>query len=130
VLHQWSAVHRTESVTVKQVIEKATDFYSESGILDFNKRRFIYPNFRKALLVVAGDGGTINSRRLGTWLGRRKGQVVGICGLRPQRLRTARTAGGQRHRNSECREYQWTFFIPTWETVRHAECAKFVIADK
>src|SRR4051812_19291459 len=83
VLDQWSAVLGKDSVTVKQVIEKATDYYTESGIFDFNKRRFMYPELREALLVVAGDGGTINSRRLGTWLGRRKGQIVGTLRLDP-----------------------------------------------
>jgi hypothetical protein len=29
------------------------------------------PNFREALLVVAGDGGFINSRRLGNWVSMR-----------------------------------------------------------
>jgi Tfp pilus assembly protein PilP len=33
--------------------------------------------------VVAGEGGTINSRRLGSWLGRNKGKVVAGLLLAP-----------------------------------------------
>jgi hypothetical protein len=63
-------------VTVQEVIETATDYLPPVSGIDLNKRQFLYPEFREALLVVGGDGGMINSRRLGTRLGRNKEKVV------------------------------------------------------
>ena len=40
---------------------------------------FSHPDFREALLTVAGDGGAINSRRLGKWLGANQGRIVAGC---------------------------------------------------
>jgi hypothetical protein len=36
----------------------------------------LYPELRDALMVVAGERGGVNSRRLGAWLGRVKGPLV------------------------------------------------------
>lgn len=77
VLNQWKTIIRKQAVTVKEVIERATDYDPQPGAgYDLNVRRFLHPDFREALLVVAGDGGSINSRKLGTWLGKRKGRVI------------------------------------------------------
>jgi hypothetical protein len=72
VLEQWGAVIGDRRVSVKEVIDiavKSTDF---AGY-----RSFHHDAFREALLVVAGDGGAINSRRLGKWLSANQGRIVG-----------------------------------------------------
>jgi hypothetical protein len=76
VLQQWGDVIGSTPVTVKEIIDKATDYYKPSRTHDLNEGHFFYPDFREALLVIAGEGGTINSRRLGNWLGRKKMQVI------------------------------------------------------
>jgi putative DNA primase/helicase len=78
VLTQWDTVDwntavGTNRVSVKQVIEAAlkTDASASSG------NRFLYPEFRLALMTVAGARGRIDTRRLGSWLRNRKGRVIG-----------------------------------------------------
>lgn len=44
---------------------------------DYSVQDFIAPEFRDLLLRQAGDGGAVNSRRLGKWLSKIKGRVVG-----------------------------------------------------
>jgi hypothetical protein len=39
-----------------------------TGSLAFPKAEFCCPDSREALLAIAGDGGVINSWRLGKWL--------------------------------------------------------------
>ena len=73
LMTQWREVIGYERVTAHQVIEAATrkrGFPAESG-------EFKHPEFRDALLGVAGQTGKIENSRLGTWLGRNKDQVVG-----------------------------------------------------
>jgi len=41
-----------------------------------NRKSFLHPEFREALLTVAGDSGNINGRRLGKWLSANKGNIV------------------------------------------------------
>ncbi|SDA18413.1 Bifunctional DNA primase/polymerase, N-terminal [Methylobacterium sp. UNC378MF] len=43
---------------------------------DFSQQGFLLPEFRDLLLRQAGEGGVVNSRRLGRWLSRIKGRVV------------------------------------------------------
>lgn len=73
VVSQWlEVIGYGASVTAKQLIDHATktrDGYSLKG--DFE-----HPEFRDALLVVAGDGGAINSLRLGKWLGANQDRYV------------------------------------------------------
>ena len=83
VLHQWRNELGQHPVTVKELIDRATTKYNPGPNLDFNPTGFACPDLREALLVVAGDGGAINSRRLGTWLGRNKGKVVEGLKLAP-----------------------------------------------
>ncbi|MBD3838439.1 hypothetical protein, partial [Brevundimonas sp.] len=44
------------------------------------RAEFVHPEFREALLRVAGEGGAINGRRLGKWIGSHRSRIVG--GLR------------------------------------------------
>jgi hypothetical protein len=39
-------------------------------------REFTHPEFREALLTVAGEGGAVNSYKLGRWLGKIKEKLV------------------------------------------------------
>jgi hypothetical protein len=75
VVTQWRAVIGTDRVTVREVIERAT----RTGYDGDMRPEFSHPDFREALLTVAGEGGAINSWRLGKWLGAHKGRIVAGC---------------------------------------------------
>ena len=76
VIHQWGAIIGTQRTSAKKLIDTATDTGPTRGYSNLNPREFLHPDFREALLVVAGDGGVINSRRLGIWLASVKGRIV------------------------------------------------------
>lgn len=61
VLAQWDMHIGPERVSTAQVIAKA----------------MVFPEFREALLEVAGAGGAVNTRRLGNWLRVHRGKLVG-----------------------------------------------------
>jgi hypothetical protein len=48
--------------------------------------QFRHPDFREALLRVAGKGGAINGMRLGKWLGANKGRVVDQVSIQSGKL--------------------------------------------
>jgi hypothetical protein len=54
---------------------QATDFDASQGGADFNRRPFLHPEFREALLAIAGDRGSISGKRLGKWLSANKGKM-------------------------------------------------------
>jgi len=64
VLSHWNTVIGQDAVTVKQLIERATESYATvPGGIDTNKREFMNPNFREALLIEELlPGGTIATR--------------------------------------------------------------------
>jgi len=62
--------HRFREGHVADVIRIATDRPDENG------SEFLHPEFREALLTVAGMKGAINSRSLGNWLAKYAGKVV------------------------------------------------------
>lgn len=72
VIEQWQAVLGQRRVSVKEVIEAAV----EQAPSLFGRPEFRHPDFREALLVVAGDGGAINSRRLGKWLSANQNRII------------------------------------------------------
>jgi hypothetical protein len=79
LLEHWHGAIGADEVTVKQVIDRATDYAPSQAGLDFNapqKREFMFPEFREALLTVAGRGGVISGGSLGKWLGKQKGKIV------------------------------------------------------
>ena len=77
LLQQWQRVLGSDPVTVKQVIDKATDFALQQGVnLNPTRREFVHPEFREALLEVAGADGFINERRLGKYLAKEKLRIV------------------------------------------------------
>ena len=64
VLVHWKKVIGTKRTTVRQIVEMAT---KQSGFLP-GRTDFDHPDFREALLAVAGRGGAINGKLLGMWL--------------------------------------------------------------
>jgi hypothetical protein len=73
VIEQWQTVLGGARVSVKEVIDAATE-QRQNGFM--GRPEFVQPEFREALLVVAGDGGAINSRRLGKWLAGHQNRIV------------------------------------------------------
>ncbi|MDI3308525.1 MAG: hypothetical protein QJR07_15645 [Acetobacteraceae bacterium] len=81
VVAQWRQVIGTERVSVRDIIDRATQTHTPEG-KPFGpppKPEFTHPDFREALLTVAGEGGAINSRRLGKWLLAHQDRVVSGC---------------------------------------------------
>jgi hypothetical protein len=78
VMAQWHAAIAGANVSVRDVIEIATGQRREArGLPTAHPRpEYAEPDFREALLVVAGEGGVINGKRLGRWLGRHQGRIV------------------------------------------------------
>jgi hypothetical protein len=77
VVEQWACIVGDRRTTVRDLITEAT---RGTVSLDGGRPVFVHPDFREALLTVAGEGGAINSRRLGKWLAANKGRVVvGRC---------------------------------------------------
>ena len=69
VLHEWHAVLGDGDVTAARVVEIVEQ-------RDQSQRDLVYPDFREALYVVAGERGAINSVKLGNWLRSRKGKTI------------------------------------------------------
>jgi hypothetical protein len=71
-LEEWRSVIGTGRVTVREIIERAAAQQTQL----FGKAEFVNPEFREALLRVAGEGGAINGTRLGKWLSQHQNRVV------------------------------------------------------
>jgi len=74
VIHEWQAIIGDRFVTTAEVIDIATKQRFPPSL---DEKRFVHDTFREALLAVAGNGGSIDSRRLGAWLGHNKDRIVG-----------------------------------------------------
>jgi hypothetical protein len=75
VVEQWAKILGDRRVSTRDIITAATQPpYGKSSSDVFGDD--CHEEFREALLVVAGERGAINSRRLGTWLGAVKGKIV------------------------------------------------------
>ena len=61
----------TSNAIIKTACEKGP-----GSSFDYNVQEFRAPEFRDLLLRQAGEGGAVNSRRLGKWLSRIKGRVI------------------------------------------------------
>jgi hypothetical protein len=61
-------------VSVKQAIDAAVEQRSGGA---FGRPEFVNPEFREALLAVAGDGGAVSGRRLGKWIAGNQNRIVG-----------------------------------------------------
>jgi putative DNA primase/helicase len=80
VVSQWYAIEGDGGISVRRIIELATEVVP-GNVAD--PTTFKRPDFREALLVVAGVNDTINSLRLGKWLGRMKGRVADGLRIEP-----------------------------------------------
>jgi len=74
VMHEWQAIIGDRYVTTSEVIDIATKQRPTSSV---EEKRFVHDTSREALLAVAGNGGNIDGRRLGAWLGHNKDRIVG-----------------------------------------------------
>jgi hypothetical protein len=81
VLYRWRAALGSEELTTGDVIRRAVDRVPGSP------NEFMFPEFRESLLDVAGDGGAINSRRLGKWLSKNRGTVADTLRIEEGRFR-------------------------------------------
>jgi hypothetical protein len=111
VITQWQAAIGFDRVSVKGLIDKATA--QTQATLDNHgnwSREYLHPEFREALLAVAGDGSQVNSRRLGQWLGLHKDRPVGgvrivsagtSAGIGQWQLHSAEGAAGNGQRRSD-----------------------------
>lgn len=73
VLSQWHEVIGDEPVTVNRVIKVVTD---QHLAITPGARNFVTPEFREALLSVAGRGGSVHGRALGEWLSGIKDRII------------------------------------------------------
>ena len=71
---QWWFVIGSQRVSCRDIIEHATRTLTSLG--PYAKPEFRHPDFREALLTVAGDSGAVNSRRLSKWIGANKDRIV------------------------------------------------------
>lgn len=76
VLEGWREVIGLQPANVRDVIERATEQRPQL----YGRTQYAHPEFREALLRVAGEGGAINGRRLGKWIGGQQNRIV--SGLR------------------------------------------------
>lgn len=72
VLEQWREVIGMDRVSVREIIERATEQRQQL----YGRSEFVHPEFREALLRVAGEGGAINGGRLGKWIGGQQNRIV------------------------------------------------------
>jgi len=76
VISQWAdVVGYDKRVTTKDLIDFAIEKV-DIGSTFYSKQEFAHPELRESLLIVAGDGGSINSRRLGLWLSSNEYRLV------------------------------------------------------
>lgn len=78
VTAQWSTVIGGGTVSVRDVIDHATKQRILRGAPQGMAAQpgYAHADFREALLTVAGEGGAVNSRRLGKWLASNQDRIV------------------------------------------------------
>ena len=88
VMAQWGQVIGQRKVTTGDLISQAEEMVEISP--GSNNKKYKNPEFREALLAIAGEGARINGRRLGRWLSKQESRVVDGCKFSSQGTR-----GGQ-----------------------------------
>jgi putative DNA primase/helicase len=78
VMSQWRDIIGNEMVTTSDLAKKAEEAHWVGQYDD--KREYRHPDFRDALVAVAGKGGRIEGRLLGHWLARQQERVVVLAG--------------------------------------------------
>jgi hypothetical protein len=77
VLTEWSTIIGPRQVMVREIIECATQQIAGHMSMSGARSEFVHPDFREALLAVAGAGGAINGKSLGRWLAAHEGRING-----------------------------------------------------
>jgi putative DNA primase/helicase len=77
VITQWHDMLGTRTMTTRAIIEEACGFDLSPTPTRPNHITYRHPEFRNALLDVAGDQGRVSHDRLGRWLRDNKHSVVG-----------------------------------------------------
>jgi putative DNA primase/helicase len=82
VIQQWHMhLGADKEFSVREVIERAVWRKDHQLAFGADSERSEAPEFREALLLVAGKDGAINSYKLGTWLGKNKDRLVAGWGI-------------------------------------------------
>lgn len=77
VLAQWFAVIGRARVSSRAIIEHAVAQRTPPAAFgNYSRPEFTQPDFREALLTVAGENGVINGRRLGRWIQRHEDRII------------------------------------------------------
>jgi hypothetical protein len=78
VVEQWRAIIGDRPVSASEIIERATRQRTAvlAGRVGCPAREYSQPDFRQALLAVAGKGGAVDPQRFGLWLAANKDRVV------------------------------------------------------
>ena len=98
VLTVWRDEFADSPTTVSATVAaaNATIATPEPGTLGY-VRSFTHPALRDALLVVAGRGGAIDTRRMGQWLGKHEDRVVNLAPDDAKRDSAAFSKAGELH---------------------------------
>lgn len=75
MLTQWWMIVGGARVSSRDIADQATQ--QRRGNSMTLKPEFTYPDFREALLAVAGEGGAVNTRKLSKWIGSNEDRIVG-----------------------------------------------------
>jgi hypothetical protein len=105
VIAQWHAVLGNGAITTRDVINQACQLRSEPTADNPDRKVPVHPEFRNALLDVAGERGRISPRALGKWIGANKHKVAGKYRLAAATMRTGNARWRLQQRNEEGR---WT----------------------
>jgi hypothetical protein len=78
VVTQWRAVIGGAAVSARELSDKAVQQRTalDARSITPPKLEFVHPDFREALLAVAGEGGVVNTRRLGKWLAAHQDRLI------------------------------------------------------
>lgn len=85
VLVQWNAAVGQKKLSVRDLIQAATEIDQSVGYS--GRSEFARPDFREALIAVAGEGGAVNTRRLAKFLASRADRIVSGMSIRKAGIR-------------------------------------------